>query len=79
MGQKIRIQSGSDKNKSNPRRGKGLLYFLGKLVGRTFGMQSLREIGRLMCEFPRIERGPVPEVLLSRLSRKIGLYHWIAV
>ena len=34
-------------------------------------MQSLRKIGRLSCEFPLTERGPVPEVLLSRLPIKV--------
>jgi hypothetical protein len=39
---------------------------LGELFGRTFGVQSLRGVA-VSCVSSLECRGPVPEVLLSRL------------
>jgi hypothetical protein len=46
-----------NRTRTNRYAGRWRITFFGKLCGRTFGVQSLREVGRLLCEYPWVKGG----------------------
>ncbi|MES2945462.1 MAG: hypothetical protein V4772_21560 [Pseudomonadota bacterium] len=45
-----------------------------KLFGRTFGVQSLREVAILMMSFPWVRKAGAGGVAVALVAGKIGLY-----